>query len=284
MTIRARTGRARHFTSARAVVRERPTPYPEEDPVRAARRIDTAAQLADWCQDAGYRTRQTSGGGWLVYGPVDTAVIPSRWGHGRGRKNVMSNLRAAGLDLSPLDADEAQHRDDDTDRTPTPADIAKLVVNDRPRPVLAYSKTAQEDTMPEEQPTPPPAEVSAEDFLALLDRVEQLEQLLADTRAELQETRDQLPHIGPTAKEVQARERRERIITWFQQLPPGFRVTAGMVNENLGVPEEERRAYGETLRQLVADRVLITANGGVGERGGRHAHYELAREPEQAAS
>lgn len=254
--------------------------------MRTARRINDAEDLAQYCIDAGYRWRRTSAGGWLIYGPVDSAVIPSRWEHGRGRKNVIRSLRAAGVDLSALDGDEAQHAEDD--RAPTPADMAKLVVPDRPRPVLAYSKTTDQPTTdePKQEPTvteQPAAEVTAEDFCDALDRIAKLETALAETRRELDRVRAQVPQAGPSERELQAQRRREHIVEWFHTLPAGFRVTAGMVYENLQVPEDERRAYGDNLRQLVTDGVLMTANGGVGERGGRHAHYELVRQPMQAA-
>lgn len=293
MTIRARrAGRARHFQNPRAITRARfhpPTDH-EEDPVRTTRNL-TPEQLALHCEDQdGVRVRTTSNGGWLVFGPTDgtdpddgrtSTVIPRAWEYGCGKDNVLAALRRIGVDLSALEPDTPRKTTD-----PSPKNVAKLRVPG-PRPTLTYSKPTTPQTedpavaqpAPDTTPDPTPVpEVTAEDFLAALDRIERLEAALEETRRDLTAAR-----IGTTPREQQAQQRRDDLTRFFQQLPTGFRVTAGTVYENLGVADDDRRAYGETLRLLVQDGVL-TATGGLGERGGRHAHYQLATTDEAKAS
>lgn len=293
MTIRSRrAGRARHFQNPRAIVRAYPTPYSEEELMRTARKIDSADDLVAWIKDAGYRTRGTSGGGTLVYGPVGTATVPSRWDFGRGRKNVLSALRAAGLDLSPLDGDEAQHAADD--RVPTPADVAKLVLPNRPRPTLAYTKTTDAPAEPEptpEEPTVPAVEaprpeVTLADLYELSDQLDAALRRVATVEDELARLRAEVAAGRPVTEKEQAETaRRESILTVLRQLPPGFRLPAGAITANLGIEEDaELRAYRKTITDLVAAGDLVQHGGNPGGRGGGHAQYSLAAEPTSAAS
>lgn len=234
------------------------------------RKIDTPADLINYCESVGAEVRSTTGGGYLIKGPAGSTTIPARWDHGRGRCNVLAELRRTGLDLSALAPEQRVRPTASGDQV---QEFSKLhTTGGRPSLVL----TKADEPEPEEETVPESA--TKADLDALFDLVETLSgriTVLSRRLDKLEATErtaaESAPPKEPTSYDI-CREVRKRIMELFVTLPPNMKMNAGTVAGSLDVPDEERGRYRDQLNRLVEMGELIRHGG---SRVGSNALYSL---------
>lgn len=285
--IRARAGRARFVTHLRATVRAYPPPYDdtEEDSMQVSRTIDTPQALIKVCQEVGAEVRP-GGKGFVVYGPNGIVSVSARWGNDRAKQNCLAELRRAGVDIANL-----PHRRTGTEGATV--DIPKLVTTGG-RPALAYSNTTPTPAPPPTtepavttamKPVPTPADLAKRrpepegpppakqaDLDALLELVDTLSNKVAVLSRRIEKVEKATASAGIEADPGQ--ETREKILAWFRQLPPGMKVTAGVIVSNLCTDNVEREAWRRQLGRLV-EMGQIQAHRSRDGRGGAIPEYSL---------
>lgn len=258
--IHGKEGRARFTTATRATVRPDHQWNRGEDELMEGtlRKVKTPDDLVRACEDAGASTRPVSSGGVLVKGPAGVTTIPPQWsGRGRGRANAIAAVRRLGLNL-------------DADLAPPPTLMQVVAVE----PEAIYEEQEVEETEMANPARPNPLtalparkpSATQEDLEATIELIETLSGRISALAARMGKVEKQLAAgIGEPSKYDQAKYVRDRIITWFKQLPPGFLAASGTIISNLE-PDADNAIKGTYKGQLA---VLV-------KEGQLRAHGERA--------
>lgn len=248
------------------------------------RKAKTPADLVRLCEEAGATTRPTSSGGTFVKGPTGTTSIPTHWAtRGRGRANVIAAVRKLGLDFDSTLAPPPPSRpaaaavpQQPADPAPTPVDPEEPDMGDTPRPGAARPNPLS--VIPTRKPS-----ATQEDLDACLELIDTLSSRIGVLAARIDKVEKSIAagHTEPS-KYDHARELRQRIITWFEQLPAGFRAASGTVVSNLD-PDADK-AMKSSCRVQLANLVRSGQLQVHGEGAGTQYSLQTDRAAHPAAS
>lgn len=250
--IRGKKGRARFTTADRATVRPEHYWSRGEDELMEGllRKVQTPAALVRACEEAGATTRQTGSGGTLVRGPNGSATISTHW-RGRSRANAIADVRRLGLNFDAVLAPPprsagvtatSQESVDDVTTEPDEPELEEEVAMGnpaRPSPLTAI-------------PTRKPS-ATQEDLEAAIDLIGTLTGRIEALVTRVDKVEKRVAGLAQGSTYDPGQEIRERVISWFKQLPPGFLAASGTIVSNLEPDADKptKEAYRRQLANLV---------------------------------